>query len=172
MPNNWLCFSLQAAFLFASPVFVEAAGIPQRVVVRGDATVLEGDLLVVDGRTVRLMGIDAPDPGQICHNRYGSPFDCFAIAKGVLSALVKGRKVTCVIVHRDWTGMDQGECRTDGIDLGAAMVARGWAFAYRSLSPAYQNNEAYAQSRRTGLWSGQVVKPWQWRSMQLRAHSR
>jgi endonuclease YncB( thermonuclease family) len=155
--------------LAAAPVL--AAGVP-RIVVRGQAEALEGDLLLIDRRKVRLMGIDAPDPGQICQNRYGSPFDCGSIATGVLRALVAGRAVDCTVTERDRTGMEMGECRAGGVDLGAAMVARGWAFAYRSLSGAYQNNEAYAQSRRIGLWSGKVEKPWQWRTRQLRSQSR
>lgn len=138
----------------------------------GQAEVLEGDLLSIRGRRVRLMGIDAPDRGQVCLNRYGSGFDCAAISVGVLKALIGDGEIECTLADRDRDGLDQGECRARGVDLGTAMVARGWAFAYRSLTAAYQQAEAYAQSKRLGLWSGKVEKPWQWRSRRLREQAR
>nr|WP_246501111.1 thermonuclease family protein [Azospirillum rugosum] len=118
------------------------------------------------------MGIDAPDQEQKCKNRYGHELDCFRIATAVLASLVKDEEVSCTIAEQDRFGQRMGECRVRGVDLGAAMVSRGWAFSYRSLSPAYTSGEAFAQSRRLGLWSGKVEKPWQWRSRQLREKAR
>lgn len=136
--------------------------------IAGKATAIEGDFLMVDGKTVRLMGVDAPDPGQRCKNKYGSEYDCFAIATAVLRNLVENDDVECVIADKDRNSQNQGECKVRGVDLGAAMVARGWAFAYRSLTPAYASAEAYAQTNRFGMWAGKVEKPWAWRSRQLR----
>lgn len=138
----------------------------------GRAKALEGDLLSVGGEEVRIMGIDAPDPGQMCKNKYGSRYDCFAVAKGVLSSLIGDADVECTIAERDRNGQKKGECRVRGIDLGAAMVARGWAFSFRSLTPVYQRSEAYAQSKKFGMWAGQVERPWQWRTRQLRETAR
>ncbi len=139
---------------------------------KGRGVAMEGDLLSVSGTPVRLMGIDAPEVGQKCRNRYGHELDCFRIATAVLASLIKDREVTCIIAERDRNGQQMGECRVLGVDLGSAMVSRGWAFAYRSLSPAYASSEAFAQSRRLGLWAGKVEKPWQWRSRQQREQAR
>ncbi|WP_085089456.1 thermonuclease family protein [Azospirillum oryzae] len=139
---------------------------------KGTAMAVEGDLLTINGTAVRLMGIDAPDPGQKCRNRYGHELDCFKVATAVLANMVKGEEVNCTVTEQDRTGEKKGECRVRGVDLGAAMVSRGWAFQYASLSPAYQKGEAYAQSKRMGLWAGQVEKPWQWRSRQLRENAK
>jgi endonuclease YncB( thermonuclease family) len=164
------CFSpalvLALIAALASPAF--AAGTVKRMKVSGHATAIEGDRLSLNGRTIRLMGIDAPDPGEQCLNRYGSAFDCFAIAKGALTALITGATVDCVIADRTAQGDDAAECFANGANLGAAMVIRGWAVAYRSLSPAYQSDEAYAQSHRLGLWSGQFELPSEWRSRRVR----
>lgn len=133
---------------------------------------MEGDLLSLNGTSVRLMGIDAPDRGQKCKNRYGHELDCFRIATAVLESMVKDEEVACTIAEMDRFGQKMGECRVRGVDLGAAMVSRGWAFSYSSLSPAYASGETFAQSRRLGLWSGKVEKPWQWRSRQQREKAR
>lgn len=140
--------------------------------IAGQATAIEGDMLMVDGKAVRLMGIDAPDPGQRCKNKYGSEYDCFAISTAVLRNLVENDDVECVVADKDRHGMNQGECKVRGVNLGAAMVARGWAFAYRSLTPAYASAEAYAQTNRFGMWAGKVEKPWAWRSRQLREQAK
>jgi len=141
--------------------------IPERSLVRGAAKAISGDTLSIDGGQIRLMGIEAPELDQICLNRYESPFDCGTVAKAALEALVKGQKVECTVAGHDRDGNSQGECRVNGADIGGAMVARGWAFAYRSMSHAYSEAEAYAQSKRIGLWSGKVEKPHQWRSRML-----
>ena len=86
--------------------------------------------------------------------------------------MLKDEEVTCTIAEKDRNGQKMGECRVRGVDLGAAMVSRGWAFAYRSLSPTYVSGEAFAQSRTLGLWAGKVEKPWQWRSRQQRERAR
>ncbi|AWK87069.1 thermonuclease family protein [Azospirillum thermophilum] len=141
-------------------------------IIKGKAAALEGDLLAVDGTPIRLMGIDAPDPDQKCRNRNGHELDCFRIATAVLANLVKDQEVECTVAERDRTGEKKGECRVRGVDLGSAMVSRGWAFAYRSLSPVYASAEAYAQSKKLGLWAGKVEKPAQWRSRQRREQGR
>ncbi|MFD1624273.1 thermonuclease family protein [Azospirillum griseum] len=140
--------------------------------IKGRATAPEGDLLVIDGTPIRLMGIDAPDPGQKCKNRYGHELDCFKVATAVLANMVKDEEVSCTIADKDRNGEKKGECRVRGVDLGMNMVAMGWAFHYAGLSMAYQRAETYAQSKKMGLWAGQVEKPWQWRSRMQREKGR
>jgi len=147
------------------------AGVPNHTI-KGEGRALEGDLLSVAGTQVRLMGIDAPDPGQMCRNRYGHELDCFTIARDVLANLIKDQEVECTVADEDRRRQKQGECRVRGIDLGGAMVARGWAFQYWGLTSAYQTAESYAQSKRMGLWAGRVEKPWEWRSRRLREQAR
>lgn len=140
--------------------------------IKGPGQALEGDMLVVAGTTVRLMGIDAPDRGQMCKNRYGHELDCFTISRDVLETLVKGEEVECTLADQNRHRQMMGECRVRGVDLGGAMVARGWAFQFWGLTAAYQKAEAYAQSHKMGLWAGRVEKPWEWRSRRLREQAR
>jgi endonuclease YncB( thermonuclease family) len=149
----------------------KVAGTPNTSIT-GRATAVEGDLLTINATPIRLMGVDAPDPGEMCKNRYGHELDCFKVSTAVLANMVKDQEVTCTIAEKDRTGENKGECRVRGVDLGMTMVAMGWAFHYAGLSAAYQRAEAYAQSKKLGLWAGQVEKPWQWRSRMLREKGR
>jgi endonuclease YncB( thermonuclease family) len=127
----------------------------------------------VGGSQVRLFGIAAPASGQLCQTRSGKEYDCFQKAIRVLQSLIEGdNAVRCTIESTDRTGQAVGLCRSRGVDLGAAMVSRGWAFAYRRLSLEYAGAEAFAQTHRLGLWAGRVETPWQWRSRQLRERGR
>lgn len=149
----------------------KVAGTPNETI-KGRAIAVEGDLLSIDSTPIRLMGIDAPDPGQKCKNRYGHELDCFKVATAVLANMVKGEEVTCTVAEKDRNGEKKGECRVRGVDLGMTMVSMGWAFHYAGLSMAYQKAEAFAQSKKMGLWAGQVEKPWQWRSRMMRDKGR
>ncbi|HYH18350.1 MAG TPA: thermonuclease family protein [Azospirillum sp.] len=172
-----LCFEVALAALLltlpahAATVQGKTSAVPNTLL-KGRGMAIEGDLLSINGTPVRLMGVDAPDVGQMCKNRYGHELDCFTIARDVLKNLIENEEVECTVADQDRNGQKQGECRVRGVDLGGAMVARGWAFTYRSLTGAYQKTEAYAMSKRMGLWAGQVEKPWQWRTRRLREQAR
>ena len=135
--------------------------------VTGVGVAMSGDLLTVSGSSVRLFGIAAPMAGELCETRFGVKYDCYRHATNVLQALIGSNPVRCVVTTTDRTGQQVGVCRVGGTDLAAALVARGWAFAYRRLTPAYVGAEAFAESHRLGMWAGKIETPWQWRSRQL-----
>jgi endonuclease YncB( thermonuclease family) len=139
----------------------------QNQVVSGPGVAMSGDLLTVGGASVRLQGIAAPVAGETCQTRYGALYDCYRKSTDVLQALIGTSEVSCEITATDRTGQKIGLCKIGNTDLGAAMVARGWAFAYRRLSPAYVSPEAFAESHRLGMWAGRVEMPWQWKTRKL-----
>jgi len=139
----------------------------QNQTISGPAVAMTGDQVTVGGASVRLKGIAAPVAGETCETRYGAIYDCYRKSIDVLQALIGDNEVSCEIVTADRTGQKVGVCRVGNTDLAAAMVARGWAFAYRRLSPAYVNSEAFAESHRLGMWAGRVETPWQWKSRKL-----
>ena len=63
-------------------------------VISGPATVLDGDTIEVDGRMIRLEGIDAPELGQTCV-RFDKEVDCGVIARAALLDLVTAVEVVC-----------------------------------------------------------------------------
>ena len=117
--------------------------------VSGIAQVSDGDTLVVAGERVRLFGIDAPELAQRCGPAQAP---CGAHASDALRRLVAGRMVSCSWRERDSYNRALGTCHVGARDLGAAMVAQGWAIAYRRYSDAYVREEADARAAKRGLW--------------------
>ena len=153
-----VCLALAAAVL-ASPGFAQFTG---RV------SVIDGDSLGMSRVQIRIFGIDAPESAQTCRAG-GSRWRCGAQASRALSRRIAGRAVACVPKDRDRHGRIVAVCRAGREDLGAWMVANGWALAYRRHSKAYVDEERAARKGRRGIWRGRFVAPWEWRRAQRRA---
>jgi endonuclease YncB( thermonuclease family) len=139
----------------------------QETELSGAGSAMEGDVVNVKGTMIRLRGIDAPDPGQICRTMRGVEYDCFGAAKAQLQQMLDLGQVTCVAKEQDRNQHRIGVCRVLGKDLSAAMLVRGWAFASSRLSTDYGGLEARAQARKAGMWAGRVEAPWLWRTRKL-----
>lgn len=124
----------------------------------GDAYAIDGDTLAMDGRRIRLLGIDAPELGQICH-RDAVAFRCGEEARRALRALIAGQKVSCLARGRDRYDRSLAACTVRGEDIGASLVRRGLAVAYGS----YEAEEREARAARLGIWAGPFETPQAWR---------
>ena len=76
-----------------------------------------------------------------------------AAARAHLSALIAGRPVTVFPIDVDIHGRTVARIEAAGTDLCRAMVADGFAIAYRRFSTAYVADERTARARRRGLWA-------------------
>ncbi|MBS0482838.1 MAG: thermonuclease family protein [Proteobacteria bacterium] len=134
----------------------------QAQIVSGEATAADGDSLVVGGKRVRLFGIDAPELAQSC-TKQGIAWNCGEQARDNLAELVKGQTVYC-----QGQGVDQharlvAVCSAGNVELNEAMVAYGWAIAYREFSDAYVPAEIRAKANGFGIWSSQFQNPAEYR---------
>jgi len=129
----------------------------------GRAQVVDGDTLQIGGETVRLFGIDAPEPDQTCASGKGRTFNCGALAHEILERMTRGYAVSCKERGRDDEGAVLAVCYLGPISINEMMVADGWAMAYPEHGPDFENAERVARSRRDGLWKGRFVPPWDWR---------
>lgn len=136
--------------------------------VSGTATVIDGDTLEVDGRRVRLFGIDAPELSQTCA-RDGEDWACGEEAAGQLRALVGSGPVHCRGDEVDQYARLLAVCSTGSLELNRAMVAEGWATAFRQYSQAYVADETRARASRQGLWGSTFALPSEYRTAQSEA---
>ena len=149
---------LLAALVLAGLVALAAHLLREEAVVAGSARAVDGDSLRLDGREIRLTGIDAPELRQSCR-RGAQPYACGDVARRALGDMLAGRIVTCRITGRDRYGRDLALCETGGADIGAALVRRGYAVGYRR----YEREEAAARRAGLELWSGSFERPSEWR---------
>jgi micrococcal nuclease len=129
----------------------------------------EGDLITVSNQNrpvkVRLLGVDAPEPGQ--------PFA--ETAKQHLKDLVIDKMVTVEYSSLGVHSSVVGKVILDGADVCAQMVRDGAAwFDINNNSrlseierQVYAQSEAAARSERRGIWqNGDAIAPWEYQRLQ------
>ena len=126
--------------------------------------VVDGDTFTLDGATIRLEGIDAPEIEQLCERADGTPYACGVRAAAALKRLLKVEPVACRKTGEDRFGRTLGRCQAGQRDINREMVARGWAYAFRRYSTELVADEDRARRSKAGLWKGDSQPPWEWRA--------
>jgi endonuclease YncB( thermonuclease family) len=134
---------------------------PLSTIVFGIAVVIDGTTLSLESARLSLHGIEAPELAQTCE-RNGTTYPCGIAARDHLESLIGDRKVICTVVAHDRDRV-LASCVAERIDLAAAMVIAGWAFAAPHQSRRYLAQEERARTERRGLWQGTAEPPWTWR---------
>ncbi|MDO6615653.1 MULTISPECIES: thermonuclease family protein [Pacificibacter] len=129
----------------------------------GAARIIDGDTLALGEVKIRLHGIDAPEIAQTCSDMHGAIWTCGQWSKAALERLATGT-ITCVQKDIDRYGRIVGTCFAQGVDMNAAMVAKGAAFAYVQYSRDYVSHEAQARRVAAGMWRSGVQAPSDYRS--------
>ncbi len=120
--------------------------------------VLDGDtLLLADGTTVQIWGIDAPEKGQ----------DYADKARAYLEKLTQGRKLLIEVRDTDQYGRVVGEVKAGDKDVAYFMVRTGlaWHDEYNAPKAEHLNKSMYgARKARRGLWADDApVRPYDFR---------
>lgn len=113
---------------------------------------------MVGSTEVRLFGVDAPEYDQRC-KRAGTNWSCGAEAADKLSQLVTGKSVRCVPVSTDQHQRTLARCTVGTLDINRAMVASGFAVAYRHYSSDYISAQETAKVNKRGIWAGTFENP-------------
>ena len=124
----------------------------------GAARAKDGDSMMVGNKEVRLFGIDAPELNQTCQ-RGAQDWPCGAAAKDLLNSLVRDKLVYCSQAGMDRFDRVLARCVSGTTDLNQAMVANGYAVAFRRYSSEYVSAEASAKANKRGLWSTTFEMP-------------
>jgi endonuclease YncB( thermonuclease family) len=153
--------------LFLLAVAIAALSTPAVAeVVSGPARAIDGDSLNVDGREVRLFGIDAPEATQQCA-RDGEAWACGQEAEEQLAALVAAGPVTCQGDEVDQYGRLVAVCQAGRFDINRTLVAYGYAVAFRQYSDAYVREEQRARASALGIWASTFDLPQNYRLAQV-----
>ena len=137
-----------------------ARSVAEHGALSGRARVIDGDTLEIDGRHIRLEGLDAPEMGQTCGRRLIGSWKCGSAAADRLAAFVAKRAVNCESRGNDKYGRMLGICFVDGNDINAQMVREGYAWAFVKYSQTYVQQEATARPQRVGIWQGDAEPAW------------
>jgi endonuclease YncB( thermonuclease family) len=132
--------------------------------ISGTARVIDSNTIEIDGRRVRLIGVDAPDLDQTCPTRKGETYSCGRVAAQTLVRIVKDGSLDCRGERTDAAGRLLARCAIRGFDVGEQYVLTGRAFADPETGGDYRRAEATAEKLREGMWRGEFQKPWDWRA--------
>ena len=128
-----------------------------------EIVVIDGDTLEVDGRVLRLYGIDAPELGQTCLDK-SKRWRCgLQAAVELRSLLAIWGDVVCDAVQTVSEGV-RAICHDPQFnDPAEVLLARGLATALPDSVPAYRRAEIQAKAAKLGIWRGEFVPPSDWR---------
>jgi endonuclease YncB( thermonuclease family) len=126
--------------------------------------VIDGDSLRMDGREIRLAGIDAPEYRQTCTDEKGAAWPCGKEARNALERLVRAGGVSCHTQIEDRYGRALARCRAGGSDIAEALARQGWADGAGDRRFA-EPSAAIAEAKRAkrGIWRGGHSLPADWR---------
>jgi endonuclease YncB( thermonuclease family) len=131
--------------------------------VEGRGTAVAGDTLRVGSTTVRLTGVEAPEPDQVCAEDDGREWACGQAAKQALARILRNGRVTCDVT-RGSDGNGTGDCKVGDQDVAAELVRDGFVFATTGLFAAYRGIEEQARTGKLGLWAGPATRPSEYRA--------
>lgn len=129
----------------------------------GQAQVLDGDTIQIGTTRIRLYGIDAFEPEQMCKSSDGETYGCGGRATRALADRVSGHIVSCVAKGNDAFARQLAVCRVTSTDLSSWMARQGHALAYTKYAPDYVIDERTAKQEHAGAWAGSFELPWEFR---------
>lgn len=131
--------------------------------ISGYAEILDGDTIRLQGRRIRLVGMDAPETQQYCR-KDGQEFACGHMSTAHLEHLVNSQPVHCKWLDYDKYNRILGSCFVGMLNLNQTMVFDGWAVSYDD----YRKDERFARQQKRGMWQWDFERPSVWRRTHLR----
>ena len=145
--------------------------LPSLALAQSQIEVIDGDTIELDGRMIRIFGIDAPETKQKCKDVDYNDYDCGVKSKEILINILGLKSNIGVVNNIDCTDINKDRyrrwvsvCFINGLNIGREMVRRGAALAYRQYSLSYEAQEDEAKAEGRGVWQGDFIKPWEWRA--------
>ncbi|MGN6305336.1 MAG: thermonuclease family protein [Mesorhizobium sp.] len=102
------------------------------------------------GYTVAISGVDAVMPDESCTDAAGKEWNCGMRARSAFRAFLRGRAPICTVPPEGGRDAISAACRIGKQDLGAWLVANGWARAAKGGS--YAEAEEVARKEHMGIF--------------------
>ena len=150
-----------------SPEF-KFAGYPK---ISGQIDVINANLFYINGRYVRLYGVDSPDNDQICSDARESSYNCGEEAVSWVRNWIDDNYIDCYLLKVTPNATDIGVCVWGQYDIGEAIVKSGWGLANTDETKMYAHQEAKARKSLSGLWQGSFYTPEDWRKIKKDTHN-
>lgn len=133
----------------------------QLITISGQAQITDGDSIKIDGKRIRLLGIDAPESAQKCFNQKNQEYFCGQVSTAFLKQLIKTQKVTCNSPEKDIYNRYLAECFLGEININHEMIKNGMAIIYnlKTASAQLKEMENAAKNQKLGLWQGAFEEP-------------
>ena len=124
--------------------------------------IIDGDTIILNGKKVRFLGIDAPEIKQTCIQN-DQKVECGVFAKMLLVKKIGNNIPICISEGKDRYKRTLAECFVNGESLSKFLVRSGYAFAYRKYSNKFIKDEEFAKTNKAGMWSMTFQYPWNFR---------
>ena len=129
-----------------------------------EATITDGDTLILNGAPYRLDGIDAPETDQVCLDEKGAVWTCGIEARDQLKKFVGKRNVRCDGKKYDTVYRNRriGICWVEGeaVSLNQWLVREGWALNFEPYAKGrFKADQDEAREKGRGLWKGCFSPP-------------
>ena len=131
---------------------------------KGYVRVIDGDTVELNGETIRLAGIDAPEINQKCKNIRGKNYPCGAQVADKLKLITTGQEVVCQSEKRGFYGRLLGICYLSDVNLNQKFVREGDAVAFLKYSNMFKVEEQSAREAKRGIWAGTFIRPAEFRA--------
>jgi endonuclease YncB( thermonuclease family) len=134
------------AILCLAPAETMAAEVSSYAFVQEDGSIR------IKGRTYRLDGIHIPATDQTCRT-FERPVKCSSQAALALDFKIGANFVRCVPRATNDDGSFKAYCtNSNGVDLAAYLLERGWAVALTGAPIEYTTLEKIARNKNLGVW--------------------
>jgi endonuclease YncB( thermonuclease family) len=108
-----------------------------------DVTVIDGDSMIYEGRSVEIWGIIAPSKSETCVTQKEEKWDCGERAFAELARAASDTTFACEDKEPGFV-----VCHAGGLDVGLLLVKEGLVRARQD----YKDAEARAREAKVGLW--------------------
>lgn len=122
----------------------------EQIVADKNIRFIDGNHLVIKGKTITLYGIRVRELGAPCDTTR-KKYDCGLIARSSLMDMSAGAKIVC---NQAPTPHDRSKykCLSNGYDLSEGMVYTGWAKPLSSAPTLFKKLAQEAKDKHRGMW--------------------